>query len=52
MITLLLLPGIALQSVGTSLDVFVFWLAGVALGAYLGVAGMLAGRDAVRRMRH
>lgn len=50
MITLLLLPGIALQAVGTSLGVFAFWLAGVALGAYLGVAGGMAGRGAVRRL--
>ncbi len=52
MITLLLLPGIALQAVGTSPGVFVFWFSGVALGAYLGVAGVLAGRDALRRMWH
>lgn len=35
----LLLPGVALQSVGTSLGVFTGWLAGTAAGAYLGVAG-------------
>lgn len=35
----LLLPGVALQSVDTSFGVFLGWLAGTALGAYLGVAG-------------
>jgi hypothetical protein len=34
----LLLPGVALQAVGTSLGVFLGWLGGVAVGAYLGVA--------------
>jgi hypothetical protein len=33
----LLLPGVALQSVGTSLGVFAAWTAGTALGAYIGV---------------
>ena len=35
----LLLPGVALQSVDTSFGVFVGWLGGTAFGAYLGVAG-------------
>lgn len=35
----LLLPGVALQSFGTSLAVFGGWLVGTAVGAYLGVAG-------------
>ena len=36
---LLLLPGVALQSFGTSVAVFAGWLLGAAAGAYLGVAG-------------
>lgn len=35
----LLAPGVALQSFGTSLSVFGAWLAGTALGAYVGVLG-------------
>lgn len=35
---ILLAPGVALQSVDTSLGAFVGWLAGAAAGAYLGVA--------------
>jgi len=41
---LLLAPGVALQSVGTSFGVFAGWLAGTAGGAYLGVAGGLRAR--------
>jgi hypothetical protein len=39
MLLLLLAPAIALQSTGTSLDVFAGWLLGSAAGSYLGVAG-------------
>lgn len=35
---ILLVPGVALQSVDTSFGVFAGWLAGTAVGAYLGVA--------------
>ena len=38
MLTLLLAPGVALQSVGTSAGVFAGWLFGTGAGAYLGVA--------------
>jgi hypothetical protein len=38
----LLLPGIALQSVGTSVTVFAAWALGSALGAWTGVASGLA----------
>jgi hypothetical protein len=38
---LLLSPGVALQSVGTSWTVFLGWWLSTALGAYLGVAGGL-----------
>ncbi len=48
-ITLLLLPGIALQSVGMSIGTFAAWVTGAALGAYLGVAGAMAGLDALAR---
>jgi hypothetical protein len=41
MLLMLLLPAIALQSVGTSYDVFAGWLLGSAAGSYLGVAGGL-----------
>lgn len=50
MLILLLSPGIALQSFGTSWTVFVSWLLGTAAGAYAGVAagirmrGLLAGQ--------
>lgn len=43
----LLAPGVALQSVGTSLGTFASWLAGTAMGAYLGV---LSGAWARRRL--
>ena len=39
MLLLMLLPGIALQSVDTSWSIFLGWLAGAASGSYLGVAG-------------
>jgi hypothetical protein len=51
----LLLPGVALQSFGTSLAVFAGWVAGAALGAYLGVAaGAWVGRRlrSARTLRH
>jgi len=38
MLVLLLLPGVALQSVGTSWSAFASWLLGTAAGAYGGVA--------------
>lgn len=41
----LLLPGVALQSVDTSFGVFAGWLVGTALGAYFGVAGGMRARD-------
>jgi hypothetical protein len=40
----LLVPGVALQSVGTSIGVFSLWLAGTALGAFLGVAAGIRAR--------
>jgi len=39
MLLLMLLPGIALQTVDTSWSIFLGWLAGAASGSYLGVAG-------------
>jgi hypothetical protein len=39
MMLLLLLPGVALQSVDTSWEVFASWLLGIAGGSYVGVAG-------------
>lgn len=39
MLFVLLLPGVALQSVGMSLGVFFGWAAGTALGALAGIAG-------------
>lgn len=50
---ILLAPGVALQSVDTSLGVFMGWLAGTAAGAYLGVAGgtWLGARLASRQAR-
>jgi hypothetical protein len=39
LLLLLLAPGVALQSVGTSWTVFLGWLAGSGVGAYAGVAG-------------
>lgn len=43
----LLAPGVALQSYGTSLAVFSTWLAGTAAGAFVGVAGGAAIRARV-----
>lgn len=45
----LLAPGIALQSVGTSLGTFAGWLSGTAAGAYLGVAAGIGARRLVSR---
>lgn len=45
-LALLLLPGVALQSVDTSLGVVIGWMVGTALGAYAGVA--LGLRAAIR----
>lgn len=47
MLLLLLLPGVALQSVGTSWGVFLGWLLGTAGGAYVGVAGGIRLRTAL-----
>lgn len=44
----LLAPGVALQSYGTSLGVFSTWLAGTAGGAFVGVGGGAAIRARVR----
>jgi hypothetical protein len=44
LLVLLLAPGIALQSYGTSWTMCVFWLLGTAAGAYLGVALGIAAR--------
>ena len=44
---MLLAPGVALQSVGTSFPVFAAWLAGSACGAYIGVAGGIWARRRV-----
>lgn len=38
MLALLLLPGVALQSVGNSVGVLTGWMTGTAIGAYVGVA--------------
>lgn len=46
LLLLLLAPGVALQSVGTSPAVFAGWLAGTAVGAYFGVAGAIRVRSA------
>lgn len=40
-LAVLLAPGVALQSVGTSAGVFIGWLLGTGAGAYLGVAGAI-----------
>ncbi len=46
MLVVLLSPGVALQSVGTSWMVFAGWLAGTAAGAYVGVkSGLLLCRS-------
>lgn len=45
MLLLLLTPGVALQSLGTSSVVFAAWFLGTAAGAYAGVALGIAARD-------
>jgi hypothetical protein len=50
MILLLLVPGLALQSVGTSLWVFATWTLGTGIGAYLGVAMGLFARSFLPRV--
>ncbi len=45
MLLLLLLPGVALQAIGTSPVVFAAWLLGTAGGAYVGVAMGIAVRE-------
>ena len=47
MLLILLAPGVALQSVGTSWGVFAGWLAGTAAGAYSGVASGIRARTAI-----
>lgn len=47
MLLLLLAPGVALQSVGTSWSIFAGWLLGTAAGAYAGVAVGLRAREVV-----
>lgn len=47
MLLVLLLPGIVLQSVGTSVAVFVGWLVGVAAGAYAGTLGGVRLRERI-----
>jgi hypothetical protein len=49
MLLLLLLPGVALQSVGTPPGAFAGWLAGTAIGAYAGVALGVAARRRIAR---
>ncbi len=44
---ILLAPGVALQSVDTSLGVFVGWLAGTAAGVFAGIAAGIRGRALV-----
>jgi hypothetical protein len=48
-VLIMLAPGIALQSVGSSWAAFLGWLAGAALGAYAGVAGGIRLRSLVAR---
>lgn len=49
MLVVLLLPGVALQSVGTSWGVFSGWLLGTAVGAYAGVASGVRLRSLLAR---
>ena len=49
MILLLLTPGMALQSVDTSLGIFVAWMLGTGIGAYCGVVGGLFARSMLPR---
>jgi hypothetical protein len=51
MVLVLLMPGVALQSVSHSLVSFGAWLAGTALGALLGVRGALAARNRLASRR-
>lgn len=48
-LALLLAPGVALQSVGTSWAVFGAWWLGTAIGAYAGVGIGIAARSAISR---
>jgi hypothetical protein len=48
-LAVLLAPGVALQSVGTSAGVFIGWLLGSGAGAYLGVAGAIHVRALLAR---
>jgi hypothetical protein len=49
MVLVMLAPGIALQSVGSSWGVFLGWLAGAAFGSYAGVAGGIRLRSLLAR---
>jgi len=49
MLLLMLLPGIALQSVDTAWSIFLGWIAGAALGSYMGVTGGIRLRSLVAR---
>jgi hypothetical protein len=49
MVLIMLAPGIALQSFGTSWAAFLGWLAGAALGSYTGAAGGIRLRALVAR---
>lgn len=48
-LAVLLAPGVALQSVGTSTGVFTSWLLGTGAGAYLGVAAAICARAGFAR---
>jgi hypothetical protein len=49
MVLIMLAPGIALQSFGTSSSVFLGWLLGAAVGSYTGVAGGIRLRSVLSR---
>jgi hypothetical protein len=49
MVLVMLAPGIALQSFGTSWGVFLGWLLGAAVGSYAGVAGGIRLRSVLSR---
>jgi hypothetical protein len=50
-LVILLVPGLVLQSIGTSFGVFAGWLGGTAAGAYLGVAAGSQARALLSRSR-
>ncbi len=51
MLFILLTPGVALQSVGTSFGVFAGWMVGTAVGAYLGIAAGIRTRGLLPGLR-